>query len=532
MAVTLSDNFDDNSLDAGKWASYGNDGSASETNNRLEVAITPNTADAYAGAYSIYTYDLRGSFAEVSIQQGANPGCDTLIGLRESTAPYGTDLIWLSNPSDGGVYAVIRNEYGWVTSTFVSVSLGSNFYVRIRESGGTVYWDYSTDGRSSWTNAKSSAVSALPVTSVADVEITLDVYEFSGTGGTTNAYSIFENFNTPLQVSVLEVVAIVENLVGPASSGTLLASVSDTISCSENIALLPTILPLGLSDDFNDNSLDVTKWATALNTATVAETNARVEFDVPATTSSVFAEIYSQTNYSFVDRSMFINLKQGAVPYVDNYLLIREAVSGDRAGFLFYDGTLYSYTSISATEDYRQTVVVPPGDSFWLKLRSNAGVFYWEYSIDNQQSWVSFDSATTVSLFDITSVAVLFGVYKWSASETTTTKAIFDNFNTIGALDVFDTVSVTESLSFSGDLFISVSDEIALVESIDRSGNIFISVSATISIIESPVVYVFQTGITLSVYDVVTMFDLGVPSIESTLLIDLGQTLNTVYVSG
>ncbi len=532
MAVTLSDNFNDNSLDTGKWGPYNNNGSVTETNNRLQIAITPSTIGAYAGVYSVDSYNLQGSFVEVNIQQGATPGCDTLIGIRNSTAPYGTDLLWISNPSDGGVHAVIRDAYDWVTSTFVSVSLGSNFYVRIRESGGTVYWDYSTDGRSSWTNAKSSAVSALPITSVTDVEITLDVYEFSSSGGTTNSYSIFENFNVPLQISVFDTVTVTENLTGPASSGTLLVSVSDTVTCSESVSLLPTVLPLSLSDDFNDNSLDAVKWATAANTATVSESNSRIEFDVPATTSDVFAEVYSQSNYSFVDRSIFISILQGAEPYVDNYFLIREAGGSDQLGFIYSGGTLYAYTSLSSVGDYPQSVAATPGTSFWVRLKSNAGTVYWEYSTNNQQSWTSLYSAPVSSLFSVSSVSILFGTYKWSASTTTTTKAIFDNFNTIGALDVSDTVSVTESLSFSGQLFISVDDQVSVGESLGRSGDIFRSVSDTVTVGESSPVYIFQTVTPISVYDAVTIFDFGAPSIESTLLIDLGQTLNTVYVSG
>ena len=71
----LSDDFNDNRLDATKWR-YSNASSASvilEQNQRLEIPLRPNTA-AYYGVQTLGTHDLREKTVSVDLVQATSQG--------------------------------------------------------------------------------------------------------------------------------------------------------------------------------------------------------------------------------------------------------------------------------------------------------------------------------------------------------------------------------------------------------------------------------------------------------------------------
>ncbi|HEU4457153.1 MAG TPA: hypothetical protein VFR81_29055, partial [Longimicrobium sp.] len=64
-AHTLTDNFNDDATDTGKWISFG---SAREVNHRLEIHFDGSAASPYAGGYtSATTYDLTDSEVRVEL---------------------------------------------------------------------------------------------------------------------------------------------------------------------------------------------------------------------------------------------------------------------------------------------------------------------------------------------------------------------------------------------------------------------------------------------------------------------------------
>jgi regulation of enolase protein 1 (concanavalin A-like superfamily) len=150
---TLTDNFDDNSVDEAKWDYDVSNVTVAETNNELE--FTTNGTSGYANFYSVSTYDLTGSQATIKVVAAGNlsaTGYDffPLHLYKDSTHKLKWEIY-----SDGKIYAVIVNTsttYPW-SATYVAAT---HKYLRIRESGGTTYWDYSADGIN-WTNAYSVA---------------------------------------------------------------------------------------------------------------------------------------------------------------------------------------------------------------------------------------------------------------------------------------------------------------------------------------------------------------------------------------
>jgi hypothetical protein len=179
---TLTDNFDDNSLDAGKWTNYGSN--VSETSQQLQVTTT--LAGDYAGIQSFTTYDLTGSSARVQVVDAGNQALTSLevypCLLQIDASNY---ITWLVA---GGNIAVYKKVAGVSTSLFsTAYSSTTHTWFRIRESGGTTYWDTS-DGFT-WTNRHSVANPITVTTLYAD----LQVGTWQAEASTTTVK--FDNFN-------------------------------------------------------------------------------------------------------------------------------------------------------------------------------------------------------------------------------------------------------------------------------------------------------------------------------------------------
>jgi hypothetical protein len=141
---TLTDNFNDNSIDGAKWGTTGI--AWSETNSQLEGITALAGSDDYF--YSATTYDLTGSQATIKIVDAGN----------QSLASFAFDPLWLNRNADnayirwritsGNITAEYSGTGVLATASYVSAT---HKYLRIRESGGNTYWDYSSDGIT-WTN--------------------------------------------------------------------------------------------------------------------------------------------------------------------------------------------------------------------------------------------------------------------------------------------------------------------------------------------------------------------------------------------
>lgn len=248
---TLIDDFDDNSIDSSKWTTYVNSATATETGGQAEITITPNTQYSEGNFISQKWYTLVGSEAKVEIIQTASPGVDTSFFLQDALN-YGDRLLW---QHDGGstVYAMYQNGYVNVDSgSATGVPAGDGLYLRFREFGGTVYWEYSTDDGSSWTEVLSASVGDLGF-SVTNLGVYLQVYEWSATGGTSEATSIYENFNIVPAVfpEVEENILITESLELLVPE--IYKDVVQEVTILEDIAIETSDLIVSVGDDVSIN---------------------------------------------------------------------------------------------------------------------------------------------------------------------------------------------------------------------------------------------------------------------------------------
>lgn len=186
LTEVFSDNFDDNSLDGAKWATYGSN--VHEQNQQLE--IDTGLSPGYSGIYSLggllgSDYKLTGSYVKVKIKSAGN---QTLVSgeFYPVFLKYDDDnnISWLI--AGGSLIAGKK-----IATTFTSLdsrtfNIISHRYLRIRESGGTTYWEFSATGLDSdWTIAHSESS---PISTER-----LEIHAFGGnwnTELTTTTYAI------------------------------------------------------------------------------------------------------------------------------------------------------------------------------------------------------------------------------------------------------------------------------------------------------------------------------------------------------
>jgi hypothetical protein len=184
-AHALVDNFNDNVRDTAKWYVYGD---ASEVNQRLEVRPTSGAA-LYGGYSSVSTYDLTDSQVTVEVPRVLRhvDGAETYLSIA-NTAGDRVDLT-----VSRGVIHGSRRAAG--TSAFTRLAelpydAAAHRWWRVREQRGTLYFEFSGDGRA-WT-----VLAAVPTPfSLAAVRIDL-------TAGTyldvpSPGVAAFDSFNTP-----------------------------------------------------------------------------------------------------------------------------------------------------------------------------------------------------------------------------------------------------------------------------------------------------------------------------------------------
>jgi len=189
--IPLCDNFGGSTIDTTRWATgfFGTVDSAVtvvETSGQLQITCRSAFASAaYNGLMSANAYDLTGRGAAVQVVQQAAPGnsnADTQLHVgtdnthRFTIVAEGTTITFLWY--DGSAHSLASITYSATTHA----------WWRIRESGGTTFWDTSADGIT-WTN-RASIANPFAVTAM---KPNLAAGTFASI--TTPAPAIFDNFN-------------------------------------------------------------------------------------------------------------------------------------------------------------------------------------------------------------------------------------------------------------------------------------------------------------------------------------------------
>ena len=152
----LGDDFDDNRVNTVLWPN--NYGGASEVGGRARVPVNVGTT---AGYQSAREWTLTGSklTAKLVTLPAANGSSSGSASMWMNSTTSGTRLGWSYNPVSGLLSC--QNQTGFSDGSAVTMPYSAidHVWVRVRESGGTVYWESSGDGFG-WTVRRSLATPA------------------------------------------------------------------------------------------------------------------------------------------------------------------------------------------------------------------------------------------------------------------------------------------------------------------------------------------------------------------------------------
>jgi hypothetical protein len=499
------DNFNDNSLDS-KWISYtGTGGSVAETNRQIEMTSSAS-AGATSGIYTGSLYDLTGSSITMRV---VYPGDITTLN---STA-YQFRPLWLYLDGNNYIRWGIDGSAGGIIYFWKRVGGVSSFpggfpayslndlvtyrYLRIRESAGTIYADYSSD-YVNWTNFTSFA-NPFAITAL---EVDFAVYNDPGTASTT---AIIDDVN-------------IQNH--------LFISVNDTITITESKTVTrASALISSLFDNFDDNSLNTGKWNDT--TSNVAETNGQIQ--ITNDTGGVSKWIGSNTPYDLTGLSMSVRIVDLADTTINNYAFALWVYNNSNNYLRWkfsYNGSNTIIEAIKTVAGVGTSLFNATYDSVthrYIRFRELSGTTYWEYSSDYVNWTTAWSEANPISVTAFnpyleldngataTTIVVkiddfdIQGTLFINVNDTATiTESL--TLNKINLINVNDTVTITENVTVSNlTLTLSVSDTITVTENVDKYIIDLISVNDAITLTESNTVAITSGGLDISVNDSITV---------------------------
>lgn len=143
---TLKDNFDDNSVNAVSWfTEFDTSVTVLEQNGQIEITIPAVTG--YGRLMSRTNFNIYGAYVTGRIVDAGNQAS----GVVDAHLAFITDLAELNHlfwQIENNVLFAIYGLNGSDTTLLGTLAYNAALhkYFRIRESSGTIYWDWSTDG--------------------------------------------------------------------------------------------------------------------------------------------------------------------------------------------------------------------------------------------------------------------------------------------------------------------------------------------------------------------------------------------------
>jgi len=188
-----------------------------------------------------------------------------------------------------------------------------------------------------------------------------------------------------------------------------------------------------LVDNFNDNSIDTTKWFTFANDF-ASEENQRLEIRPPSSAPGIsYGGVSSTVTYDLTASEIRIELVRTlrAVVGTQVYFLAQTDVDNRVVIFVHVEApdalSVHAYQVVAGTYTRLARVPYDPARHRWLRLREADGVLYWETSPDGQTWEVLASKAPPIAL---TAVTLGYGAGTWDRVPAPGV-AIFDNFNVI-----------------------------------------------------------------------------------------------------
>lgn len=183
----LNDNFDAAAANTAKWSPFVNNTTVAQVGGYLTFVTT--TLTGYAGYDSTISYDLTNSR---SVMKVVNAGNQSLASLEVVPMKLLLDannvLFWYINSNIIAAYKKVASVQTQIINTTYNASV--HVWVQIRETAGTVFFEYSPDGLT-WTTFTSLAdpFALLPL----QIEPSVGCFAVEASGTTVQ----MDNYNLP-----------------------------------------------------------------------------------------------------------------------------------------------------------------------------------------------------------------------------------------------------------------------------------------------------------------------------------------------
>lgn len=264
------------------------------------------------------------------------------------------------------------------------------------------------------------ALVAADIPSLDTAKITSGVFTTARLGtGTANSTNFLRGDGTWSAISANP--ALIGDVTGNSSSNIL-----------SSIRGYPLTIPdgAGLSDDFNDNSLNTTKW-TILNpnaSITIDEQNNRLEFTVPNTNLGTRNNtLITANSYDFTGKTATIDIVQLAEGASTENLFQLEGI-GSNYAFIYYSNDTMIYRFVKdgvTTQIVESPATVPKTATKWrFRHQESNNTINSELFINGY--WVTKQSFA--SPFALTSTKLRINANIWNSAAATVQKFIVDNF--------------------------------------------------------------------------------------------------------
>jgi len=154
-----------------------------------------------------------------------------------------------------------------------------------------------------------------------------------------------------------------------------------------------------LTDNFNDNTTDSSKWKIDDDGAGEArEVNQRLEVRPPPHTNDGYAGYHSAVSYDLTDSWVRVEvLRPLSVPGGNTYL--RVGHSADNVRLMAVNGKLVCIQMVGGAVMTLASVPYDPVDHRWWQLREFGGTTYWEVSSDGQRWSTLFSKSIPRDLY-------------------------------------------------------------------------------------------------------------------------------------
>jgi hypothetical protein len=191
---TFTDNFNDGVTSRAWRRSYFGAGQTctySEAGGHMVLKLATNVAGSYCAYWSSSSYDMTGDAVTIEAPVMVNTATNADVFLRIEVEDQALPLKGILEIGQTGGALQFRKSKNGISDLLGAVpySLAAHRWWRIREAGGTTYFEYSADGVA-WTIGAMDSPSSLPLTAV-DILIVGGTYEAIAAPGEAH----FDNLN-------------------------------------------------------------------------------------------------------------------------------------------------------------------------------------------------------------------------------------------------------------------------------------------------------------------------------------------------